>query len=245
MATPNGGAFGEDERVCAELRQKAATVRIDAVDAAGLAPIPKVGLRRTLYGLKQRNGGPSSVPMKVVSCCWHSDSKTLFTADQGGTCVMWDAPTRSKLQFLSREFATSIAVSPSACAAGGKALVAVGGMDNTIVLGDMSTAGGAGGAMVGELPESGDGHDGLVSRVRFVNEAELVSAGGDGELRLWDVAKRACTLVLRGGDHGAVPGTGAREGQGSPGPSIKVGTKSVQSPECTSLRIYLSLEAKA
>jgi len=82
-----------------------------------------------------------------------------------------------------------------------KMIVAVGGLDNAISICDMSPSLEKAEVLM-MLPDIGDGHDGMVSALGFVDESTLISGGGDCDLRMWNVQHKATTQVLRGHTQG-------------------------------------------
>ena len=68
----------------------------------------------------------------------------------------------------------------------------------------------------GELLMTGEGHQGWVSEVRFVGAAgrRLVSGGGDGAVKLWDLVQAECVETYGGGG-GGQPGDKRGVGGGS------------------------------
>ena len=76
-------------------------------------------------------------------------------------------------------------------------MIAVGGIDNAITLIDMTTTS-DGGENIMRLPTMGETHDGLVASLAFLDEQRIASAGGDGDVRLWDIEKGETSDVLSG-----------------------------------------------
>jgi len=131
---------------------------------------------------------------KVIACSWAPDSSNVALAsrfvvgDQGGQVLIVDAKkgTRKTGYNLSgpSKFVQAVAVHAE------KDMVVSGGMDNTISLYKE-------GAPDAVFLESGKqwagegtkGHDGMISSLKWHLEDgnKFFSAGGDGEVKLWDI----------------------------------------------------------
>ena len=179
-----GPAPGED---CTRVGSGITGIDMDSID---LAPLQPLALKRTLCVSQEK-------PLKAVGVAWHSNSKHAVGIDQTGAAILWDTTTKRVAQYISRPHSTSVAVAPTTEDAEDKAIVAIGGLDNAITLCDMKASLPAGEVSM-RLPAVGDTHDGLISSLAFLDDARLASAGGDGDLRLWNLAKGESTDRLRG-----------------------------------------------
>jgi len=191
----------EAERYCAQQRQAALRGTLAHADATSLSKLAAPHIKRTLC----------AHTIKVIATAWHpSDSRQLVSVDQGGAVILWDAVDARVRQFAKRPLPTSLAVAP----AQDKELVtvAVGGIDNAISICDLSPHLDEGETLQ-TMPACGDGHEGMISAMSFIGHNKLVSASGDGDLRLWSLKSGDCMQVLRGHQDGVTslaqePGAG-------------------------------------
>lgn len=139
--------------------------------------------------------------LKVGALAWASDSRHLVSIDQGGTVILWNAVDARVRQYIARPLIISVALAPSSSLDSQKMIVALGGLDNAISICDMSPSLEKAEVLM-MLPDIGDGHDGMVSALGFVDESTLISGGGDCDLRMWNVQHKATTQVLRGHTQG-------------------------------------------
>jgi len=137
--------------------------------------------------------------LRVGALAWASDSKHLVSIDQGGTIILWNAVDARVRQYVTRPLIISVAVAPTSDPQ--KMLVAVGGLDNAITICDMSPSLTKGEVLM-TLPDIGEGHDGMVSALGFIDEYSLVSGGGDDDVRVWDLQQKVTTQVLKGHTQG-------------------------------------------
>lgn len=161
------------------------------IDTSDFLPILPLALKRTL------TLNLSNAVLKMVNLAWHPDSRHMVTVDQAGKTILWDSVSKSVRQYIKRPHGISVALSPKQLDIEDKVIVAIGGLDNAISVVDMSPSLKTGETLV-NLPAVGETHDGLISSLAFLNDGCLASAGGDGEVRLWDVARGKTTTVLRG-----------------------------------------------
>ena len=178
----------EAQKTCMAQRANAATgATLHGMAHSQLHPIPPL---QKLRKLNQHR-------LRVVTLAWHPDSQHLVSADQHGQVILWDTHTSSVRQYVSRPFATSLAVAPTMDAEDATT-IAVGGMDNSITICDMAFSIPKGEPLC-VLPGMGDSHDGLISSLAFLGSKDkLISAGGDGDLRIWSVSKAMSAQVIRG-----------------------------------------------
>ena len=155
-----------------------------SVKLVSVWPIDKLRVRRVLLGHTR----------KITCITWHPDSRCLVAVDQSGNVVLWDAMKKMKLQFMSKQLVMAAAISPDP----DKILVALGGLDNVISLCDMSPPEFGPPSVPKELPSTGEGHDSSITSLRFTSMDTLVSASGDGEIRVWDVQTGCTRQVLAG-----------------------------------------------
>lgn len=139
--------------------------------------------------------GTGTNELRATGVAWHGDSKHLVTLNQSGAVILWDTVTATARQFARRPLACSVAVAPSTDVE--ETVVALGGMDNAISLCNLSPALGKG-EMLERLPSLGTSHEALITALAFGGKETLYTAGGDGDLRVWSVAKGQTTQVLRG-----------------------------------------------
>ena len=149
---------------------------------------------------------------KVTCAAWHPDSRALVSADQSGNVILWDAMSKIKLQYMNKPFVTAAAVSPDPS----KTLVALGGLDNMITICDMAPPEMGLPTGAKELPTAGDGHDGSITALHFSAVDTVVSAAGDGDVRVWAVQSGKCSQQLEGHTRDAVDLSFAREAPGGP-----------------------------
>jgi len=195
---------------CAELRANAASTQsLQDLDTSGLRPIPSLKQVRTMSASNER----------TLACAWHPDSVHLVSIDKAGAAIMWDTRTAIVRQYFARPFATAIAVAPSPDAEDATT-VALGGLDNVISICDMSINIKKP-EMLATLPSMGESHDGMITALAFLGSKDtLLSAGGDGDLRLWSVSKASTTQVLRGHTKDVCGLAVQRDDQGSNAPRI-------------------------
>ena len=175
------------EDACKRAAKSGATLR--DVDTSDLKPIlPLKEVRKLCL---------TTFQPQCLGIAWHPDSRHLASIDQGGTAVLWDTVTSSVVQYTKRPHATSVAVAPAPLDVEEKVVIAVGGIDNAITLIDMTTTR-DGGESIMRLPTMGETHDGLVASLAFLDEQRIASAGGDGDVRLWDIEKGETSDVLSG-----------------------------------------------
>ena len=139
--------------------------------AAGLFPITMLGSKRVLKG-----------HVKKVTClAWkdHDGPPTLAGADQNHKVILWDAKTAMKKQIYTSSFVMAVDVHPT------RDLVIIGTMQNVCAIVDMNPS-------LSEGNKTRDllGHDGYIGSVKFIEQgAKVLSAGGDGEVKLWDAER--------------------------------------------------------
>lgn len=153
-----------------------------------IVPLPTLVQRRKLKVRQVQE-------LKCIGVSWLPDSKHIVAIDQTGAAVLWDTVNSNAKQFLIRPHAISIAVSPTSDV--DHTMAAIGGMDNTITVCNLST-GLDQGEVTTRLPAMGDTHDGLISALRYIDENTLASVGGDGDLRVWDCQSAESTSVFKG-----------------------------------------------
>ena len=175
----------------------------DKINSQGLWPIDKLRSARLLTGHAR----------KVSSAAWHPDSRTLVAADQAGNVILWDAMSKSKLQYTNKPFVTAVAMSPDRT----KHIVALGGLDNMITICDMSvTEDGSGPGTPKEVPATGDGHDGSITNLHFSAADTIISTAGDGDVRVWDIHSSKCSQKMSGHTRDATSLSFAQDATGGP-----------------------------
>ncbi|KAL1496630.1 hypothetical protein AB1Y20_014234 [Prymnesium parvum] len=137
---------------------------------------------------------------KITSASWHRNSEHLITTDQSGNVILWDAMQKAKLRYINKPFITASAISPDP----DKTIVALGGLDNVICIYNMSSSSEGPPVMKVELPSSGEGHEGSITSLHFCTIDKLISAAGDGDIRVWDANTGTCSQVLAGHARDAV-----------------------------------------
>ena len=189
----------ETERQCAGLRAQVASGKtLKDVDPSGLREVLPLQHARLMQ----------VSAMRVLNCAWHPDSIHLLTIDQAGSVILWDTTKSVVRQYVARPFGTALAVAPDSDAEDATT-VAVGGMDNAISICDMSLNNKTP-EVTATLPAHGQSHDGMITSLAFLgNKDTLMSAGGDGDLRLWSVSK-GCTVQRLRGHSKDVVGTAVR-----------------------------------
>lgn len=155
------------------------------VSAADLCSIPTLAQKRKLQ----------IHPMKVTAVAWHPDAQHLVSMDQSGAAVLWDTVNGPVRQYMSRPMGTSVAVAPTDSV--DQTTVAIGGVDNVISICNMSPELKKGEVTM-TIPPDGSAHDGLVSAISFLDKMTLLSAGGDGELKIWNLSTGHAVSVLKG-----------------------------------------------
>ena len=124
----------------------------------------------------------------------------VVSASQDGRILVWQGRTGRKLKSIRLVSSWVMAVAYS----GTGALVASGGLDNTVTL--HSTAEGAPGAAAAPLTEPSpvlrrlQDHEGYISGCTWVgrDDRQLLSASGDKTCKLWDVSAGAVTSTFAG-----------------------------------------------
>jgi len=167
----------EDEAYCKPKFDNAAEGAVDQYKklddkARNLYNINMLGLKRTLKG-----------HIRKVNCLsWkvHAGAPTLVGADQGNRVIVWDAKSGMKRQIYSSSFVMSADLHPK------KDFIVIGSMQNVCALVDMSPSN-----PEGVKKRDFAGHDGYIGSVKFTGtEADkMVSAGGDAEVKYWDVER--------------------------------------------------------
>lgn len=186
-----------------ELEAKVADRRIDIGIASPLADlarrrgIPKVDLQLNQRRLLKGHYG------KIYGMQWASNSRNLVSAGQDGKMVVWNAFTTHKVYAipLRSSWVMDCAYSPSGLA------VACGGLDNLVTVyslpkkaeevNDVTTTPPVLTKPAAELHQ----HEGYISCVKFVSDAEIVSASGDSTLILWDLETKTPKTMFA--DHAA------------------------------------------
>lgn len=127
---------------------------------------------------------------KVYAMDWGPDEKTLLSAAQDGTLILWNPMTNNKLNLISLKSAwvMSCGMSPS----GG--LAASGGLDNIVTLHKVDTADPAEPPEVARLQE----HSGYLSGVAFLDDTQVLTSSGDGTCMLWDINARKLVHTFEG-----------------------------------------------
>lgn len=137
---------------------------------------------------------------KITSASWHPDSRVLVATDQSGNVIVWSAMEKLKLHYMNKPFLTASTFHPNP----DTRVAAFGGLDNMISIYDMAPSEVGGPLAKGELPVSGDGHEGSITCLHFISSDTLVSASGDGDVRVWDVVAQQGKQVLSGHTRDAV-----------------------------------------
>lgn len=141
-------------------------------DSDMLFPVLMPVLKRTLKGHVR----------KVQALGWNKASDKLIAADQGGKVMTWLPKRGAKTQYFDKTFVMATEFHPTSD------IAAIGGMDNMTTIIDVSPS----------LPTaakkrefSNNGHDGYVASLHFLptDPSQILSAGGDGDVILWDVEK--------------------------------------------------------
>jgi len=102
----------------------------------------------------------------------------IVSASQDGKLIVWNGLTTHKLYVipLHSQWVLTCGMAP------GGGLVACGGLDNTVYVYQLS---------VNSIPEQPtyrlQGHEGSISRVRFVDDEQAISTSGDKSQILWDI----------------------------------------------------------
>ena len=124
---------------------------------------------------------------KIYSLDWAGDNTTLLSASQDGKLIVWNAFTENKREVINLKSAwvMSCAFEREECR-----YVASGGLDNTATAYDLRNP---------TVPsfELG-GHDGDVSSCRWLGEAHLLTASGDGTCAVWDTERGVRKHSFRG-----------------------------------------------
>jgi len=122
---------------------------------------------------------------KVYALAWFHDGIHIASIAQDGKAILWDAlsgPQGKKIRVVSlrTSWIMDVSISPSG------ALMASGGLDNLCTIHNI------GGANPNdndrpEIKTELNGHEGFLSTCLFIDEANIVTSGGDGTVRLWHV----------------------------------------------------------
>lgn len=155
------------------------------LEATQLPAIPKPRVRRVLTNPTKN---------RALAVAWYADSVHAVCSYHGGAVILWDTVAAQAVQYIKRPFAMSVAMCPDVK----KRLVAVGGLDNAVSIIDMSE-----GIENCEIEKvlpcpDGQGHEGLISALAFLDCQTLVSASGDGDLRSWDVERGVSIHTFKG-----------------------------------------------
>jgi WD40 repeat protein len=112
---------------------------------------------------------------RLTSIAYSPDGSWIATGSADQTVRIWDADSGEGLHVLEGHTARveTVAFSPDG------SLLASAGRDNTIRLWD---------PISGECLEVLEGHTWWVVRLVFQNNHTLISVGGDGEIRVWELA---------------------------------------------------------
>lgn len=156
------------------------------IDVNGLSKVEKLVQKKVLRCKHN---------LASVAIGWSANSKSFVAGYQGGTMVLWDAANALVSQFYCAPgtFPTSVSISPQT----DKSLVAIGGLDNAVSIVDMSPT-----IDVCDISTTlglnGDGHEGFIAAMHFLDPATLVSASGDGDALVWDVEGGTRKQALKG-----------------------------------------------
>jgi len=120
-----------------------------------------------------------------------SDPDLIVSASQDGKLIVWNGLTTHKLFVIPLE---SQWVLTCAFAPGGS-FVACGGLDNTLYIYGLNEE---------SIPTSASysfkGHDGSLSRVRFVDDEQVITTSGDKSQILWNIGNQSLVTQFFGHD---------------------------------------------
>mmetsp|Transcript_20200 Transcript_20200/g.24891 ORF Transcript_20200/g.24891 Transcript_20200/m.24891 type:complete len:353 (+) Transcript_20200:74-1132(+) len=116
---------------------------------------------------------------KIYSLNFSSNSESIVTASQDGKLIIWNALTQNKYCAitLNSSWVMNCVFSPSI------KFVASGGLDNKVTIHKVEPT-----FVSKELYTELEAHDGYVSCCRFIDDHEIISASGDSNIILWDIA---------------------------------------------------------
>lgn len=133
-----------------------------------IAKIDKIGkkCRRTLRGHLT----------KVYDANWSGKDNELVSVSQDGRLLVWNALTTLKLHAyqISCSWTMTCGFAPSGN------LIACGGLDNTCTVYSLTTE------KQTPLKEL-QGHDGYISRCKFLDDRQIITTSGDSDCFLWDI----------------------------------------------------------
>ena len=188
-------AKSEAEGLLGQLREQFSTLNdgtiADLTSDIPPVPKPKLKARRTLQGHSE----------KVVSLQWSAVSNSLVSAAQDGFLIVWDALGAFKeyaIRMPRSQYLWCSAFAPSGT------YVAGGGMDNIISVYNLSSIGSENPPPPTKIPaaRSLSGHSSRITAIRFIDNANLLSAGDMP--RLWDLSNGQNTQQFTGHYEGEV-----------------------------------------
>jgi len=144
--------------------------------------------------LRQRKRLPGHFG-KIYALHWASDSQDIVSASQDGKLLIWNALTGNKKVAipLRSAWVMTCAYSPD-----GK-FVASGGLDNLCSIFNIQDSIGW---EIRQPHRELQQHEGYLSECKFIDDAQIVTASGDGTIILWDIEKQTPTkhFTEHGGD---------------------------------------------
>jgi len=185
------------QKMCEELKQQISQMR----DQTGLTILREMAsdVQQVDYEPKQRNLCTGHFG-KIYALHWGPDSNAIVTASQDGKLIIWSSHSGNKQLAITLNSAWVMTCAFSST----YEFIASGGLDNTVSIFKTSSANAAQGQgnpnggrfRSKDLYRELEKHDGYLSCARFINDAELMSASGDGTCILWDVESRSAKNIF-------------------------------------------------
>jgi len=182
------------QKMCEELKGQIADIR----QQSGNTVLSELSndVNVTSYSPTRRNECTGHFG-KIYALHWGPDSSAIVTASQDGKLIIWASHTGNKQLAitLNSAWVMTCAFSPS------YEYIASGGLDNTVSIFKTSAANAPAAPNGGrfrskDLHRELEKHDGYLSCARFVSDAEIISASGDGTCILWDVESRSAKNIF-------------------------------------------------
>jgi len=113
----------------------------------------------------------------------------LLSASQDGKLIVWNGPTTHKVFVVPLE---SQWVLTAGISTNGN-FVASGGLDNTVSIFPLDED-----EAIPKISAELKGHEGSISKIRFLTDDQVLSAAGDATVKQWDAGTETCTRTYNG-----------------------------------------------
>eukprot|EP01129_Flabellula_baltica_P004880 TRINITY_DN172_c0_g1_i1.p1 TRINITY_DN172_c0_g1~~TRINITY_DN172_c0_g1_i1.p1 ORF type:complete len:352 (-),score=67.68 TRINITY_DN172_c0_g1_i1:46-1074(-) len=151
------------------------TTLVEYADAHNLTvPRKPLKLKRTLKG--------HAAKIHDMEFC-ENQPDLLLSASQDGKLIVWNAPTTHKVYVvpLQSQWVLTAGISTNGNC------VASGGLDNTVSLYPLQEE-----EPIPTLSAELKGHEGSISKIRFLTDDKVLSCSGDATIKQWNCGTEAC-----------------------------------------------------